>query len=189
MATIISQPGGVSERTALYGSPVGASAHATARRKNLTKMLAKRLQQEHGTDAVRMALIQDELDAFMPLQRGDVLKPADLALLERNVKTAVQAVGGDTRDIMPAKRWPRPKRDFACDLSAVADWTAVSKHKMGFYLGEQQREMAERERKKEPQHIAKGRLGWVPQLTAPASSGGLSGLLTELRTRCEPMSR
>ena len=149
MATVINKFNGVAESDALYGSPVGASAHAREKRKNLTKMLAKRMQQEHGADAVRTALIQGELDTFGPLQRGDALTPAHLALLENNVKRAVQAVGSDTRAIMPAERWPRPKqRDFARDLSHVADWTAVSKHKMGFYQGAQKRELEDRERKK-----------------------------------------
>ena len=37
-----------------------------------------------------MALIQGELDTFGPLQRGEALTPRDLALLESNVKRAVQ---------------------------------------------------------------------------------------------------
>lgn len=154
MATVIQQREGIVESHTLYGSPSGQSAHAIAKRKNLTKMLAKRMQQEHGADAVRVALIQGELDTFKPLQRGDALTPRDLALLESNVKRAVQAVGSDCRDIMPAERWPRPKqggrdggRDFARDLSHVADWTTVSKHKMGYYQGALQREVAERTRK------------------------------------------
>ena len=107
MATVIQQRDGIAESHTLYGSPSGHSAHAIAKRKNLTKMLAKRMQQEHGADAVRAALIQGELDTFGPLQRGDALTPRDLAQLESNVKRAVQAVGVDTRDIMPAERWPR----------------------------------------------------------------------------------
>jgi hypothetical protein len=107
MATVIQQRDGIAESNTLYGSPSGHSAHAIAKRKNLTKMLAKRMQQEHGADAVRSALIQGELDTFGPLQRGDTLTSRDLAQLESNVKRAVQAVGVDTRDIMPAERWPR----------------------------------------------------------------------------------
>ena len=149
MATVIQHREGIQESNTLYGSPSGQSAHALAKRKNLTKMLAKRMQQEHGADAVRVALIQGELDNFGPLQRGDALTPRDLALLESNVKRAVQACSVDTRDIMPAERWPRPKqggregaRDFARDLSHVADWTTVSKFKMNFYGGALQREVA-----------------------------------------------
>ena len=94
MATVIQQRDGIAESHTLYGSPSGHSAHAIAKRKNLTKMLAKRMQQEHGADAVRAALIQGELDTFGPLQRGDALTPRDLAQLESNVKRAVQVVPG-----------------------------------------------------------------------------------------------
>ena len=57
---------------------------------------------------------------------------------------------------MPAERWPRPKqggreggRDFHRDLSHVANWTAVSEHKKGYYQGALQREVVERDRKRE----------------------------------------
>ena len=46
MATVIQQRDGIAESHTLYGSPSGHSAHAIAKRKSLTKMLAKRMQQE-----------------------------------------------------------------------------------------------------------------------------------------------
>ena len=45
MATVINHIGGIAESNTLYGSPAGQSAHAIAKRKNLTKMLARRMQQ------------------------------------------------------------------------------------------------------------------------------------------------
>ena len=153
MATVINSPTGVTESSVLHGNLFSSpTAQALERRKNLTKMLSRRLQQEHGSDPVRRALIQGELEACEPLRRGIALTPTDLATLERNVKKAVAAANGtgDPRSLLPADSWQRQRKpDYSMDLSHVADWTLVNKHRAGFFLLEQQREAEERARKRE----------------------------------------
>ena len=133
------------------GSPPGVSAHQYEKRKQLKQMLARRLQEQYGTDPVKAALIKGVLDECAPLQMGVALSPADFAQLERNVKRAVAAAQGDPRTMLPARSFPREQGrvDYSQDLSAVSDWTHISKHRASFYATQQHREAEQKERQKQ----------------------------------------
>ena len=134
------------------------TAKNVERRRQLKSNLQRKLQQEHGTDAIRTQLIQGELDMAPELRQAN-LTPSALKSLEARVAAAMQQVsvgiGKDNRSALPAmKREPPSRRrpmtgNFSADLSDMASWTEVNKYREGFFKYELQKDMKQREDKLE----------------------------------------
>lgn len=122
----------------------GPPAQVVEKRKQLKAMLTRRLQAQHGSDPVRKALIELEIERSPVLNKHN-LSPEDLTTIERAVADAVRLAekGNGAASAASAARLGRslPRPDYSRPVEAVADWTTVAQYQAGFVNKAQQAQL------------------------------------------------
>lgn len=151
MATIIPGPMGIAESAQMSRSAPTVSSALLSKRTQMREMLVKQLCKVHGSDAVRTAVIEREIDRSSVLRAGK-LTPDGLANLERAVAEAVRATQPGPMQTHksgradPTKVWTA--REMAAEVKAASNWTDVAKHRASYYAIEQEAKAKEHERRR-----------------------------------------